>query len=368
MISPVKSQRKREVWLDYARVCAILCVILCHAVETYYRPALIGDKQIAFIPWLVETLLFTIGRLGVPLFLAISGTLLLSKEKDIFAFYKRSVLPLLLTTEIWIIFNYFFAGYVYNREYSVIYFLEQIFFMDSPSLSHTWYMPMIIGVYLFVPFLAKLLREYDSIKYYAIPLVLVGIGSILVPTLNMFINEDLLSDMNRLSFKVDLAFGGGVYGLYFVLGYFIGRKGLLKKIRTRWLIIVSLLLLAGNTAWQYYLYSHGYYDLDDLLWYTSVAVFAAGLSLFEIIRRLKKCLENWNFSGVALMAKCSFGIYLLHKPIMILCERWIVPDNINLMFKIIMLFCLSLLFSILILIPFVLKWRKAGRILFYIKG
>ena len=57
-----------------------------HAVETYYRPALIGDKQIAFIPWLVETLLFTIGRLGVPLFLAISGTLLLSKEKDIFSF------------------------------------------------------------------------------------------------------------------------------------------------------------------------------------------------------------------------------------------------------------------------------------------
>ena len=88
----------------------------------------------------------------------------------------------------------------------------------------------------------------------------------------------------------------------------------------------------------------------------------------QYMKTLKKCLENWNFSGVALMAKCSFGIYLLHKPIMILCERWIVPDNINLMFKIIMLFCLSLLFSILILIPFVLKWKKAGRILFYIKG
>ena len=65
MSSPVKSQRKREAWLDYARVCAILCVILCHAVETYYRPALIGDKQIAFIPWLVETLLFKIGRAHV---------------------------------------------------------------------------------------------------------------------------------------------------------------------------------------------------------------------------------------------------------------------------------------------------------------
>ena len=27
-------QKKREAWLDYARIFAILCVICCHAVET----------------------------------------------------------------------------------------------------------------------------------------------------------------------------------------------------------------------------------------------------------------------------------------------------------------------------------------------
>ena len=94
------TQKKREAWLDYARIFAILCVICCHAVENYYGAVVSGNERIDFVPWIVENTLFTIGRLGVPLFLAISGTLLLNREKDVFSFYKKSVLPLIVTTEI----------------------------------------------------------------------------------------------------------------------------------------------------------------------------------------------------------------------------------------------------------------------------
>ena len=78
------TQKKREAWLDYARIFAILCVICCHAVENYYGAVVSGNERIDFVPWIVENTLFTIGRLGVPLFLAISGTLLLNREKDVY--------------------------------------------------------------------------------------------------------------------------------------------------------------------------------------------------------------------------------------------------------------------------------------------
>lgn len=62
---------KRVEWIDYARISAILCVILCHAVESCYRPVILGEQRIGILPWIVENTLFTAGRLGVPVFLCI---------------------------------------------------------------------------------------------------------------------------------------------------------------------------------------------------------------------------------------------------------------------------------------------------------
>ena len=47
---------KRVEWIDYARISAILCVILCHAVESCYRPVILGEQRIGILPWIVETL------------------------------------------------------------------------------------------------------------------------------------------------------------------------------------------------------------------------------------------------------------------------------------------------------------------------
>ena len=73
-------KKNRTIWLDAARTLGIMLVVGCHAVETYYRPVLRGKAEITLLPWIVEHVLFTAGRLGVPLFLAISGALLLKRE------------------------------------------------------------------------------------------------------------------------------------------------------------------------------------------------------------------------------------------------------------------------------------------------
>ena len=35
--------KSRKIWLDVVRATAILCVVLCHSVEAFYHPVLLGQ-------------------------------------------------------------------------------------------------------------------------------------------------------------------------------------------------------------------------------------------------------------------------------------------------------------------------------------
>ena len=104
---------KRNIKLDVARTFAILCVILCHSVETLYNFTPQGWKVLSNQSRIFMFATFTIGRLGVPIFLFLSGALLLKKniesDVDVINFYKKSWLPLFIVNECWvIIYNIFF--------------------------------------------------------------------------------------------------------------------------------------------------------------------------------------------------------------------------------------------------------------------
>lgn len=51
--------KSRKPWLDIIRATAILCVVLCHSVEAFYRPVLLGQLRLSFPFWNIENLLFT---------------------------------------------------------------------------------------------------------------------------------------------------------------------------------------------------------------------------------------------------------------------------------------------------------------------
>lgn len=362
--------KKREHWIDYARICAICCVVLCHATQQYYNGILNGTERVRFLYWGIENTLFTIGRLGVPLFLAISGVLLLNQEKDVFKFYRKSLIPMIITTEIWTVFNYFFVWIIYDRHFIVSDLIKEMLFLKDGELSHMWYMPMIIGIYVFIPFLSKMLNTYGSIKYYIIPMMIVGIDTVLIPTINVFYNKTVTQNENlsSLVFLPDVNFGGGVYGLYIILGYFIGRKGLLQSVKTRFLILPSVVLFTLNTIAQYYLYSNSFFNIGSMLWYNIVPIFIMGLTLYELIRRHQKLIGKYVCRiNTGLLARCSFGIYLLHKPLMVLWVKYVPLNDVNVLLKIVILFAVGFGISLVLLLPFYLKWKGLGKIFFLIK-
>lgn len=65
----MKINNEREVNLDYARDIAIIMVLLIHTVEDLeYGKILDGSLYLSNLKWFIETLLFIIGIIGVPIF------------------------------------------------------------------------------------------------------------------------------------------------------------------------------------------------------------------------------------------------------------------------------------------------------------
>ena len=101
-----KSDRcSRMVWADAARSFAILCVVLCHTAEAVFGfdPVLLPQYQSSMKLQVLAFFLFTAGRLGVPVFLFLSGFLLMDREypdaQSVAHFWKTHLCSLWCTTQ-----------------------------------------------------------------------------------------------------------------------------------------------------------------------------------------------------------------------------------------------------------------------------
>ena len=134
---------KRNIKLDVARTFAFLCVILCHSVETLYNFTPQGWKVLSNQSRIFMFATFTIGRLGVPIFLFLSGALLLKKniesDVDVINFYKKSWLPLFIVNECWvIIYNIFFFFTNQLENVTVENIVKELLCIKQVPVAHMW--------------------------------------------------------------------------------------------------------------------------------------------------------------------------------------------------------------------------------------
>ena len=113
-------KNKRVGWLDFARTFAIISVVFCHAIQSAYVVNVKEWDMLVTGEKIFRTIGFTFGRLGVPIFLYLSGYLLLDREyesdRDVIRFYKHNFLPLLITVQVWnVLYNVFLALVEGNR-------------------------------------------------------------------------------------------------------------------------------------------------------------------------------------------------------------------------------------------------------------
>lgn len=224
------NSKKRIIKLDIARTFAILCVILCHSSEALYQINKSGWNALSNQSRIFMILSHTIGRLGVPIFLFLSGALLLKKnidsDEDVFKFYKYNLLPLFIVNEIWVvIYNIFF--YVTNQRNNVTleFLIKELLCLKQVPVPNMWYFPMILGMYLGIPFVAKIVKTF-SFKSLSILLSGTFIVSFALPAINILLK--IFGVANKWNSLLDISFFGGAYGLYIVLGYFIANNKLIN--------------------------------------------------------------------------------------------------------------------------------------------
>ena len=300
----MEKEKARLEWIDLLRVIAICCAVLCHATEGVYPLNYDMMAGVELPSRIFIFTAFTFGRMGVPLFLMISGYLLLDREyprEAIQKFWKRNWLHLTICTEIWFILYGVFLSFFLRKAFDPLRMLREILFISKIDLSHVWYMPMIIGLYLLIPFAARALKGIET-RMLRWPFLFFAAYAFGFPLIQL-LNNNLGGA--SLSLQMSLGFSGGTYGLYLLAGYLI-RKGCMKKIPAWVLRTVGIASAAAGIALQILLYT---YRSGYNIWYDSPFLLISGACIFELVSRKQKipCRRV-----VFFISRYSFGIYLIH--------------------------------------------------------
>lgn len=341
-----ETSKNRIDYLDIARTFAIISVVLCHAVELIYNINVEGWLDLSIQSKIFKTIGFTVGRLGVPIFLFLSGYLLLNKkydnDDDVKKFYKKNLIPLILVTEVWIIIYNLFISIYNNKNFDTYSLVKEMLFIEEVPLMNMWYMPMIIGIYIAIPYISKIVHTFTlkSLKY---PMGLVFILTFIFPTINILLKTFKLEQYGNL---LNLSFLGGIYGIYIISGYLIS-NGIIKKVKTRWIIIMSIVFFVFSCGIQIYEYKH---NIAYNIWYNSPFIFLCTFNLFELFTRINTEKMHTKFINIfTYISKISLAIYFIHIIVEMILSKYIKILKFSNPVKTLILFGISFIVSGLII-------------------
>lgn len=313
--------RERIAWLDAARALAILSVCCNHALFLAY-PLSSGMRDFSLKAPLLSAgiaLLQVFSRLGVPLFLMISGALLLDRDYSrpgaLRRFYVHNWLSLLVAAELWNVLIYLVFPLIHGffgprpALSSMLKDLgKALLFLNADTVSVRWYMAMILCLYPLIPLLAAAIRRLPG-KALLVPGLTLLLFAFLVPNLNAVLEAAGASF--RLESAVEAAYLLPVYVLYLVLGRYLSRG--LPGRRPAWALALGFCLsLLGTALFQFWVFRSG---SDYGVRYADLGVLLSGAFLFALLRRSADC-RLWRSAAIRTTARCAFGIYFLHFPLM----------------------------------------------------
>ena len=291
--------KTRIEWIDLVRAIAILTVLYIHATDGIY---IISSD--AILNYTIYSRIFNfaslfIGRIGVPFFLMITGYLLLDRtynDERVRNFWTNNCKNLIIVTIIWTII-YAVSLQMITIDSSTVNFSEA----GTLFFSHMWYMPMIIGMYLSMPFVASALSHYDP-KTIRNATAVFTLLAFVLPFITVLCDINGIKDV---TIQYSLGFSGGVYGIYIILGYLV-KKDVFKKYSSYLLGLLAVISFIICVLFQYYAFIKGY---DFFLWYEFPFILTGSFALFELCSRVKKVRA---FPLVTFISKYSFAVFLIH--------------------------------------------------------
>lgn len=319
----------RIVWADLLRLVAIFMVICIHCSDPFnVSPQARSNPDYNFWGSLYGAFL----RPCVPLFVMLTGMLLLPVRHETGVFYKKRMLRIIVPFLIWSLAYNLFPGFTgmagwdnsvlsdmfaYAGENpsqsweSCLHNVCMIPFNFSVYTIPLWYIYMLIGLYLYMPFLSAWLKQAPEkqVKIF----LSVWIITLFVPYAAEYVSPYLWGTCAWNSFGTFYYFAG--FNGYLVLGYYLTDK---KEYATGPTVLSALILFAAGYAVTYL----GFRDMTSrpavseeqmelFFLYCSPNVLSMTAAVFLLVRKIR-IRSPFLISALANITKCGLGIYMIH--------------------------------------------------------
>jgi surface polysaccharide O-acyltransferase-like enzyme len=300
----MESKNNNIQWLDTLRTLAMLVVIIIHVSTPLVK--MTYGRNMPY--WWIGNVVDSAVRFAVPLFLMLSGATLLGKEYNLVEYYRRRFSRVLVPFLFWIVVYWVYRWWVMLPKLQPHDFNDILqwginLFLNEGVSKHFWYIYMILFLYLFVPFLGKVLRK---ISMPAISNLL------LLWAVFAFVCRSM--PLNMYSWSGNYASKLLCYALfsgYIVLGYYLSRlpvSGFKARLSFAFIFMISI----GVSAIATYLFSQKTHNLDLSIYsYLSINSLIQSIAIFMWIKDLS--IRNKYISGInSTISNYSYGIYLSH--------------------------------------------------------
>jgi len=296
-------KKERIIAFDFLRIIAALAVVMIHS-------AIVTDVSFS------DGVIFhSLSRFAVPVFLMISGALMLDEKKTLTT--KDTFKKILFWGIMLLIWNVIYAGFYCilipikdNQKIALSSVVKGIVLGNY----HFWYMYLLLGLYLITPIL-RLFVKKANMKYLLYFVFLAIIFTFLPTILNICFNKVLPSSLDGLfnsfisSFYINGFFG---YITYYILGWIIVNLEIKKCFRYIIYAIgfISMLIMTLGTELIFKKGKPILFLFDNLMIFNfcySTFVFAFFFYLFKKIK-LNQFVQNL----ILKLSSLTFGVYLIH--------------------------------------------------------
>ncbi len=309
--------------IELVRIIAVVCIIVNHTCHFEYS----GTS----IPGFIGEAWFIFSRIGVPLFLMVSGALLIPKNEDLKSVFRRVVR--ILVVLIIFGFGYYILDIIsFNNFHSI---KESIITISADTWKQLllgligdyfsgtplWYLYMYMGLLLCLPFFSLMFRNIDRklCIYYLIV-------SLAIPAISPLIEE------NILGFKFNTFFGLPLFcniGGCVLLGHFIynvmpetlGNKTIDICFAGLLLVLFVSTLIATFLQGGEEIVTQGYF--------VNLTLMAALLFTVICKGRLKDRLQLHAGRIVVYMGRNTFGIFLFERMVRNKLNDWMIYEKLR---------------------------------------
>jgi surface polysaccharide O-acyltransferase-like enzyme len=288
--------------IDIIRFIAIFMVILLHCTGFPYHFTNTSITNMDIVNWFSTNVYAAVGMFGVPLFVMLTGALLLNPNREdepLKVFYKKRLDRIALPFIFWTVIYFAWTFTVLGKPLTLLSIMQGL---SNGAFAHLWYLYLLMGLYAITPILRVLVKHLDR-KLFAYLLVLWFVGTALTPAVHVFLPE-----LNYHPYTFILLDWVG----YFLSGAYLLEANM-RRSRVYLIVLLGLVgtvvgdwLLTGTMGERYTGFFHSYVSPTVIL--GSAALFLALIAL-DLNRLRKYKVSNRLIHWVS---QNTLPIYLIH--------------------------------------------------------